>query len=114
MIKACLSRNIDVARYVIYAGTNTIDAIHTISAGSVEIEIMTLDELGNCIENQCCVCMCNYPSTKFKPCGHYTTCLECAKLLTNCPLCRIKITKLYTTGESTEIQSDDSSSDDSV
>ena len=111
MIKACLSRDVDVARYVIYAANNTIDAMHIISTQSVEIEIITIDVLGSSNENQCCVCMCNYPSTKFKPCDHYTTCLECAKLLTNCPLCRVKITKLYTTGESTEIQSDESSSD---
>jgi hypothetical protein len=39
-------------------------------------------------ENTCKVCMDAEVNCAFIECGHIVTCLDCAKLLTKCPICR--------------------------
>ncbi|KAF4523706.1 hypothetical protein B566_EDAN011570 [Ephemera danica] len=40
---------------------------------------------------ECCVCMEEFVSAGFNPCGHAITCMECAKKLEQCPMCRQNI-----------------------
>ncbi|KAJ5073495.1 caspase regulator ring finger domain-containing [Anaeramoeba ignava] len=42
----------------------------------------------------CVVCMENLRKCMFIPCAHLSVCEECAKSLTNCPICRAKIQKV--------------------
>lgn len=39
----------------------------------------------------CSVCLCSEKDTVFLPCGHFHTCSECSKMVSNCPICRIPI-----------------------
>merc|ERR1711964_925535 len=41
---------------------------------------------------QCVVCLDRRCTTVFAPCGHYSTCSECAARLSKCPICRVPIT----------------------
>ena len=41
---------------------------------------------------ECSVCLCAEKDTVFIPCGHFHTCSECSKMVSNCPICRISIT----------------------
>ena len=42
----------------------------------------------------CSICMSNPIHCLILECGHMTTCLTCAKLLSKCPICREQITRL--------------------
>lgn len=42
--------------------------------------------------SECSVCLCSEKDTIFIPCGHFYTCSECSKKVSNCPICRISIT----------------------
>ena len=42
----------------------------------------------------CNICMSNPIDCLILECGHMSTCLTCAKLLSKCPICREKITRL--------------------
>lgn len=114
MAKACMSRNINIIQHVMHITNNPIDAVQTVVNSGRVTKVVREEELGKSSESSCCVCRCNYPSTKCKPCNHYAMCLECAQLLSKCPLCRQSITELHTTGESKEIQSDDESEDNNL
>lgn len=51
-----------------------------------EIKINNIYDSG---EEDCCICMVEVKSVVFSPCGHYTSCYECAtKLQSKCPICR--------------------------
>ena len=42
----------------------------------------------------CNICMSNRIDCLILECGHMSTCLTCAKLLSKCPICRKQITRL--------------------
>lgn len=42
-------------------------------------------------DNQCLICLDQVKNTVFEPCCHLCTCENCAKQLSNCPLCRTNI-----------------------
>ena len=46
---------------------------------------------------QCCVCMEAPRCTLLEPCSHYALCFSCARKMTQCPLCRRKITSIQCT-----------------
>ena len=52
----------------------------------VELEVRDSD--------RCNICMSNPIDCLILECGHMTTCLTCAKLLSKCPICREQITRL--------------------
>ncbi len=39
-------------------------------------------------ENSCKICLDAVANCAFIECGHIVSCLNCAKLLTKCPICR--------------------------
>lgn len=43
-------------------------------------------------ETECIVCLANIKDTVIIPCGHYYSCAECCNKLSQCPICRTKIT----------------------
>ena len=45
-------------------------------------------------EKDCAVCLCVPKTTVIVPCGHFYTCMDCAKKLDRCPICRGGIQKL--------------------
>ena len=45
-------------------------------------------------DSDCAVCLCAPKTTVIIPCGHFYTCMDCAKKLENCPICRGNIAKL--------------------
>ena len=49
--------------------------------------------------NDCCICLDADKDCVFIPCGHYYCCMNCAKLIDKCPICRNfisnKINKSY-------------------
>jgi hypothetical protein len=56
------------------------------------IENLLKDEVSNDSELslRCGICCVNIISTVYIPCGHVSSCLSCAKQMTNCPHCRMK------------------------
>ena len=48
-------------------------------------------------ERLCKICADKELGVVFIPCGHFVTCTNCASLLTNCPVCRSRITSLVKT-----------------
>ena len=40
---------------------------------------------------ECAVCLDHEKNTVFIPCGHFYTCINCAKALQACPICRMAI-----------------------
>ena len=44
-------------------------------------------------ENLCVVCLIAARTAIFVPCGHLTTCMNCAERLAVCPICRQQIQK---------------------
>jgi len=45
-------------------------------------------------ELSCKVCLEKEVSRVFQPCGHLTCCTDCAKMLRECPICRVTIKSL--------------------
>jgi len=45
-------------------------------------------------ELSCKVCLEKEVSRVFQPCGHLTCCADCAKMLKECPICRVTIKSL--------------------
>lgn len=45
----------------------------------------------------CTVCLDRPKEMTFRPCGHLTTCHQCAELLFTCPLCRAPIEDKFRT-----------------
>jgi len=43
--------------------------------------------------SKCSICIENTCSIAFIPCGHVSTCSSCCKKITECPICRTKITR---------------------
>jgi len=45
-------------------------------------------------ESGCVVCMASSRVAAFVPCGHMATCMDCANMLSDCPLCREPILRV--------------------
>ena len=67
----------------------TYDAIR--DGDSTPLAIGKTVEVNIIGEKDCVVCMAEPTSASFQPCHHVCTCLNCAKQLRTCPLCRTKI-----------------------
>ena len=47
----------------------------------------------------CIVCFSAEQSVAIQPCGHSEFCRDCARRVSECPICRVKITRLGTKAE---------------
>lgn len=45
-------------------------------------------------EDTCKVCMDRFIDCVLLECGHMVTCLQCSKLVTECPICRQHISRI--------------------
>lgn len=68
------------------AGSSGVQSTETSGASSLEEEYFRLKE-----QRLCKICMEREIEATFVPCGHYVTCLTCAKKVGDCPICRQKI-----------------------
>lgn len=71
------------------AETNTAQAASSSTERSVEIRIRELQQT-----HRCKVCLDKETACVFQPCGHLCACLDCAELLSSCPICRKPITRI--------------------
>lgn len=46
--------------------------------------------------SECAICLDSPKNIIIRPCGHFYLCAICAQSVTNCPICRAKITGLIT------------------
>ena len=59
------------------------------TAASYEKRVKELQD-----EKSCKICLDKTIDCVIQPCGHLCACLECARALKKCPVCRVKITEI--------------------
>ncbi len=66
---------------------DTDEQVSNLSIQDIKIESSDINS------THCIICAENIRNTMFKPCSHSISCTNCATKLTDCPICRVKITE---------------------
>lgn len=73
---------------------------YRINGKNIRPDLIKLKVYGDENPSECSICMVDANPAMtfviFAPCGHYCSCMECAKKLQTCPLCRGPIAQLVT------------------
>merc|ERR1712080_288861 len=70
--------------------------IRRVATMANQLGLSALAQLDDKESNECTICASSPKTHAFQPCGHYCSCLKCAKKIQKgsgvCPICRVKIT----------------------